>query len=1254
MRRLLISLLTCTASLFATSANTTVTGTIVGPGGVNPSGTAVISWQRSQNDANPRQTIFPGSRILTITAGVVSVSLFPNSAMLPAGTCYSIRYTLNGVNSQRYWTVPVSATPVDLGLVEGNIPCATQPGPIVAPGQISSGGAVSGYVLTWNGTYWAPAAGGGGGAGNPGGTNGQIQYNSLGIFGGMTVGGDCSVTIPDWICTKTNGVAFAASATVDTTNAGNISSGNLLPSRGGTGAGQFSPGSVPFVGAAGVYQQSNATFSYDVSNARLTLSSSGVSNPTSIRLDNANGGNQTVVSFLDGGIEKYQVGKQANNSFSIVDSANSRDAMRVSSGNTSIEPTGGNVFIGGAVDGGYRLDVQSSNSTARFYNQTGGGSTSVVLRAGASQSTTAIFQMQGNSGTTLSQIGSDGCLNELNASVTRSVIICRDLIGLTTPGVLAWGSSTSWDAGAADTGLSRISAGLLALGNGTLSDFSGTLKLGNMTLTGGGFTGGGVVALCVDNAGALTTSGCPGGGGGGTVTHTSGPLTAGRLVIGNGSNDITVLGSSGTTTTLYHGNAGGTGSFSAVSLTADVSGILPFANGGLGTGTNFSDHFFYGNNSGGTAAPVAVQPTWADMAAGTALTRATFTGGLLFCGGVNTQTGTSYTMLSTDECKLTTFNNAAAVAVTLPQATTSGFTSGAYFLVYVIGAGTVTITPTTSTINGGSTLVLTQGQGAWIHSNGTNYAAWLSAAPSGSGTVISITFSSPLTGGTITASGTVGCATCVTSAAALTSNQLVIGGGLQASATLGSLGTNVTVLHGNAGGAPSFSAITLTTDVTGLLPLANGGLAANLTASNGGIFYSTASAGAILSGTATARQMLQSGASTTPAWSTTTWPATTTVNRILYSSSASVIGEITTVNGGLLNASSSGVPSLTVTPVLGLAGTSTGTLGFSGVTSGVVTIQPASAAGTWSMTLPTTGGTNLYFMQTNGSGVTTWAAAATVVGAGSLTSTALVTGGGSQLIQTPSATTTLDTSGNFSTPGTMATGVGGSVGGALALHSGTATTAATGEVGFMAPTSVTTPFMMTLPAAPTTGFLLNTGTSDPSAISFIGSSGTGNVVRVTSATMVSPTIGAALATSINGLTLTSSTGTFTLTNAKTLAVSNTLTFTGTDGSTAAFGAGGTVTYTVASGTSALGTSAIASGACATVVTTSATGVASTDAVIITPNGSIKAITGYIPATTGGLSIVAYPSSNNVNIDVCNWSSASLTPSALTLNWRVVR
>jgi len=69
------------------------------------------------------------------------------------------------------------------------------------------------------------------------------------------------------------------------------------------------------------------------------------------------------------------------------------------------------------------------------------------------------------------------------------------------------------------------------------------------------------------------------------------------------------------------------------------------------------------------------------------------------------------------------------------------------------------------------------------------------------------------------------------SSAALTANALMLGGGVGSSpTTLGSLGTTTTVLHGNAAGAPTFGAVALTTDVSGVLPVANGGTNLNVSA----------------------------------------------------------------------------------------------------------------------------------------------------------------------------------------------------------------------------------------------------------------------------------------------------------------------------------------------------------------------------------------------------------------------------------------
>lgn len=85
---------------------------------------------------------------------------------------------------------------------------------------------------------------------------------------------------------------------------------------------------------------------------------------------------------------------------------------------------------------------------------------------------------------------------------------------------------------------------------------------------------------------------------------------------------------------------------------------------------------------------------------------------------VNAQVGTTYTVLASDAGKLVTLSNASAIAVTVPSGV---FTSGQFADFENKGAGDVTITPTSATINGAANFVLHAGQGLRMVFDATNF-----------------------------------------------------------------------------------------------------------------------------------------------------------------------------------------------------------------------------------------------------------------------------------------------------------------------------------------------------------------------------------------------------------------------------------------------------------------------------------------------------------------------------------------------------
>lgn len=126
------------------------------------------------------------------------------------------------------------------------------------------------------------------------------------------------------------------------------------------------------------------------------------------------------------------------------------------------------------------------------------------------------------------------------------------------------------------------------------------------------------------------------------------------------------------------------------------------------------------SGTGGTKGAVPA-PSAGDAAAGKFLKAdGTFavpgaTGG----GGVNLQSGTSYTVIAGDDKKLISANNASGVVINLPAASSLG--SSFACAIENRGTGTLSIVPASGTIDGGSSFQLAQNQGCFIYSDGTNW-----------------------------------------------------------------------------------------------------------------------------------------------------------------------------------------------------------------------------------------------------------------------------------------------------------------------------------------------------------------------------------------------------------------------------------------------------------------------------------------------------------------------------------------------------
>jgi len=133
----------------------------------------------------------------------------------------------------------------------------------------------------------------------------------------------------------------------------------------------------------------------------------------------------------------------------------------------------------------------------------------------------------------------------------------------------------------------------------------------------------------------------------------------------------------------------------------------------------------------------------------------------------NRVTSGPYPVAPSDNGGLVVFDSTSPIAVTMPGATTSGFGSGASFYLTNANTGAVTVSFTTSTLNGGSSVVLHKNESLSFASDGANYYGGVFVIPYAVNTDVwgGVSTSTLVTPGALAASAVPQTLTCSSNAA---------------------------------------------------------------------------------------------------------------------------------------------------------------------------------------------------------------------------------------------------------------------------------------------------------------------------------------------------------------------------------------------------------------------------------------------------------------------------------------------------------
>jgi hypothetical protein len=384
--------------------------------------------------------------------------------------------------------------------------------------------------------------------------------------------------------------------------------------------------------------------------------------------------------------------------------------------------------------------------------------------------------------------------------------------------------------------------------------------------------------------------------------------------------------------TSFSGGTTGLLPNSATTGAVSLSGTLIAGNGGTGQSTYAVGDLLYADTTSTLA-------RLADVA----------TGNALISGGVSTAPSWGKIGLTTHVSGTLPVGNGGTGAISLTQ----------YGL--VVGNGTSALTAVTPPAGNNYVLIGSPGSAP----------TWSATIPVSAG-VDSISFGSTgltpstNTAGVVTVGGTLAVGNGGTGQASnLTQYGIVYGNTTTTMATTAA-GTSTTVLHGNASGAPTFSAVSLTADVSGTLPVGNGGTGQASNFTQYGVVYGSTTTALATTATGTTGQPLLANTTSGPAFGNLalgtantnvtgtltvtnggTGAATFTTNGVLYGNTTSAIQVTAQGGANTILTANSGAPSFSASPTIGTSVTTPLVIGgtAAGSTLTLTSTTNASASG---------------------------------------------------------------------------------------------------------------------------------------------------------------------------------------------------------------------------------------------------------------------------------------------------------------------